>query len=105
MLGSPTRFACFKCWVCGHLVGMGKRVFTNSYLFLPLDHPLRSNARLVGLNNPDNTERTGLEEPPRQRTFIEIFMNKDLPDTQPVLLVGEKTSYYDGAMHTHHLPN
>lgn len=51
--GSPTKFACWKCWIPGFLIGSGKQLFTNHYQFLPLLHRLRSAAiNLFGLNNP-----------------------------------------------------
>lgn len=96
MLGSPTEHPCWKCWVKGHLVGPGKRVLTNSYVFLPLNHPLRRNPRLVALNNTSGKVLTGREVPPRKRTTIELFQNKPLPDSQATLLPGEKSAYYDG---------
>lgn len=98
MLGSPTRFACFKCWIRGHLVGPGKRVFTNSYAYLPLNHPLRRDPRILALNNTSGVPHTGNEEPGRQRSFIELFMNKPLPDDVPTLVPGESSTYYDGEM-------
>lgn len=98
MLGSPSHFSCFKCWVSGFLAGAGKRLFTNHYTFLPLDHPMRSTQfGLCGKHNYSKQIRTGKEEPCLFRSQTELVKNKPLPFSDS-LVAGERSCTRDGEL-------
>lgn len=116
MKGSPTSFACWKCWIPGFSIGPGKTLFSNHFQLLPLSHRFRrKKLNLIGLNNPppkpvrggprnpSPVRRTGRETPARKRTAIEVRKNRLRPYRNPKLLPGEAQCTYDGEHGVKHL--
>lgn len=97
MKGSPSHWACFKCWISGFMAGAGKRLYTLHYTFLPLGHFMRSvSFGLFRKHNLSKQKRTGKELPPRRRTLIELMFNIIVPPSLVRLVAGEPPSERNG---------
>lgn len=70
--GSPTPYACFKCWEKGWPI-RHKWIYPNHYQYLPAGHPLRKN--LFKKHVPPSTQRVPEDvekTAPRERTDTEM---------------------------------
>lgn len=98
MKGSPSFWACFKCWISGFLAGPGKRVYPLHWTQLPLDHQMRAPAYgLTSLHNFGGQPRTGQELPPWDRSTLELKLGVVVPTAgSHGLLPGERPVEHDG---------
>lgn len=103
MKGSPSFWACFKCWISGFLAGAGKRIYPNHYTQLPLDHFWRNTAYgLTSIHNFGGQIRTGQELPPWDRSTLDLKLGVVVPTAgSHGLLHGEKPCQPDGEHTTH----